>query len=203
MKISSDFEIQIKIVIIGDTGVGKTNFIFQFADGKFVEIHMATVGFDFKSRIIKLPKSQKSVKLQVWDTAGQERYMSLNKNLFQKVQGIILMYDLTKRESFENITNWLNIVNQNVTNKTTVLIGNKLDLAENQRKVTEEEGKKFAKDNHLLFFEGSASTGENVEEIFAVMAEKIYNNLMGDNDTSMNSVQLNKKKGKDKKSGCC
>ena len=86
MKISSDFEIQIKIVIIGDTGVGKTNFIFQFADGKFVEIHMATVGFDFKSRIIKLPKSQKSVKLQVWDTAGQERYMSLNKNLFQKVQ---------------------------------------------------------------------------------------------------------------------
>ena len=124
MKISSDFEIQIKIVIIGDTGVGKTNFIFQFADGKFVEIHMATVGFDFKSRIIKLPKSQKSVKLQVWDTAGQERYMSLNKNLFQKVQGIILMYDLTKRESFENITNWLNIVNQNVTNKTTVLIGN-------------------------------------------------------------------------------
>ena len=93
MQIESNFEFQIKLVIIGDSGVGKTNFIFQFTEGRFSPIHVTTVGFDYKSKIIKLPSSKKSVKLQIWDTAGQERYMAINKSLFQKVQGVILMYD--------------------------------------------------------------------------------------------------------------
>ena len=203
MKINSDFEFQIKIVIIGDSGVGKTNFIFQFTEGKFSPLHVATVGFDFKTKIVKLPKSKKNVKLQIYDTAGQERYMALNKSLFQKVQGIILMYDLTNRDSYENITKWLNLVNQTVINKTVILVGNKLDLSEEKRIVSETEAEQLAKDNHISFFEGSGASGENVDKIFKSIAEKIYIRLMDDRSEN-HSQNLNiKKKNNSEKKNCC
>ena len=113
MQIESNYEFLVKIIIIGDSGVGKTNFMFRFADNTFNSLHVSTVGLDYKSKIIILPSSKKKVKIQIWDTAGQERYMALNKSSFQKVQGIIIMYDLTDRKSFENIDKWLNIVSQN------------------------------------------------------------------------------------------
>ncbi len=205
MQINSNFEFQIKLVIIGDSGVGKTNFIFKFTENRFSTIHVTTVGFDYKSRIIKLPKSKKNVKLQIWDTAGQERYMALNKSLFQKVQGIVLMYDLTDRDSFEHVTNWLNLIKQNVTNKPIIIVANKLDLAEEKRIVAEEEGQKIADDNHILFFEGSGYSGENVEKIFTVIAEKIYKDLMDDkNEYLNNSIDLKKRhKNKKDKKKCC
>ncbi len=202
MQINSNFEIQIKLVVIGDSGVGKTNFIFQFTEGHFSSIHVATVGFDYKSKIIKLPKSKKNVKLQIWDTAGQERYMSVNKNLFQKVQGIILMYDLTSRESFEHINYWLNLVKHTTSSKTVMLVANKLDIEEDKRIVSEEEGAKVAKDNNILFFEGSGSSGQNVDKIFTTIAEEIYTNLLNDKDFSGNSLTLNRKNKKEKKQ-CC
>ena len=174
MQINSNFEFQIRLVIIGDSGVGKTNFIFQFTEGQFSSMHVATLGFDYKSKIIKLPKSKKNVKLQIWDTAGQERYMAINKNLFQKVQGIILMYDLTCRDSFEHVNNWLNLVKQTASSKTIILVANKLDLEENKRIVSEEEGERLANENNILFFEGSGSSGQNVEKIFTNIAEEIY-----------------------------
>ena len=178
MQINSDFEFLIKLVVIGDSGVGKTNFIFQFTEGRFSSVHVTTVGFDYKSKIIKLPNKKKVIKLQVWDTAGQERYMALNKNLFQKVQGIILMYDLTNRDSFEHIQSWLNLIKKNVSNKTVMLVANKLDLAEEKRIVTEEEGEDIGKKNDMLFFEGSGASGENVDKIFTKMAEEIYTKLI-------------------------
>ena len=161
MQINSNFEFQIKLVLIGDSGVGKTNFIFQFIEGRFSSMHVTTVGFDYKSKIIKLPKSKKNVKLQIWDTAGQERYMAINKNLFQKVQGIILMYDLTSRDSFEHVSNWLNLIKQTASSKTVILVANKLDLEEDKRIVSVYEGEKIAKDNNILFFEGSGSNPQS------------------------------------------
>ena len=104
MQINSDFEFLIKLVVIGDSGVGKTNFIFQFTEGKFSPIHVATVGFDHKSKIINLPNTKKKIKLQIWDTAGQERYMAINRNIFHRVQGLILMYDISDRDTYENIS---------------------------------------------------------------------------------------------------
>ena len=203
MQIQSDFEFQIKLMIIGDSGVGKTNFIFQFTEGRFSSLHVTTVGFDYKSKIVKLPKSKKNVKLQIWDTAGQERYMAINKNLFQKVQGIILMYDLTNRDSFEHVTNWLNLIKQTVTSKTIILVANKLDLEEEKRIVSEEEGEQIAKDNNILFFEGSGASGQNVDKIFTSIAELIYTNLMEDrNNDSMNS-NIKIKKYKKVKKTCC
>ena len=203
MQINSDFEFQIKLVIIGDTGVGKTNFIFQFTEGRFSSLHVTTVGFDYKSKIIKLPKSKRNVKLQIWDTAGQERYMAINKSLFQKVQGIILMYDLTNRDSFEHVTNWLNLIKQTVTSKTIILVANKLDMEEEKRIVSEEEGDKIAKDNNILFFEGSGSSGQNVDKIFTTIAETIYNDLMDESNEKEESMVLKKKKLKKEKKNCC
>ena len=202
MQINSDFEVMIKLMIIGDSSVGKTNFIFQFTEGRFSTFHVATVGFDYKTRIIKLPSSKKKVKLQIWDTAGQERYMALNKNLFQKVQGIILMYDLTNRDSFENLNSWLNLVTQNVSNKIIMLVGNKLDLAEEKRIVTETEGRMLAQDNKILFSEASGSSGENVDKVFIEISEKIYFSIMEEkNDKNDNIVISNNEKNGKKR--CC
>ena len=202
MKIESDFEFQIKLVIIGDSGVGKTNFIFQFTEGRFSNIHVTTVGFDYKSKIIKLPNTKKNVKLQIWDTAGQERYMAINKNLFQKVQGIILMYDLTNRDSFEHVSNWLNLVKQNASSKIIILVANKSDLEDEKRIVTKEEGERIAENNNILFFEGSGSSGDNVDKIFTTIAEEIYKNIMEErNDRNNGSLVLNRKKKE--KNNCC
>ena len=201
MQINSDFEFQIKLVIIGDSGVGKTNFIFKFTDDRFSPLHVTTVGLDYKSKIITLPSSKKRVKLQIWDTAGQERYMALNKSIFQKVQGIILMYDLTNRSSFENLFKWINLLSQNVSDKPKILVANKLDKAEEKRIVEEEEGKNTAKENNMLFFEASGATGENVEEIFKKIAEMVYNNLILEKDNRQSLITLQSKQKKKKK--CC
>ena len=206
MQINSDFEFQIKIVIIGDSGVGKTNFIFQFTEGRFSPLHVTTVGFDYKSKIITLPSTKKRIKLQIWDTAGQERYMAINKNIFQKVQGIIIMYDLTKRISFENINRWLNLMSQYSSDKVKFLVANKLDLAENQRIVSEDEGQQLADENNMKFFEASGQSGENVDKIFIEMAELVYENLTNEKFSLMSesaSVQLTKKNTKKKKRKCC
>ena len=201
MQINSDFEVLIKLMIIGDSSVGKTNFIFRFTEGRFSTFHVATVGFDYKSRIIKLPSNKKKVKLQIWDTAGQERYMALNKNLFQKVQGIILMYDLTNRDSFENLNGWLNLVTQNVSNKIIMLVGNKLDLAEEKRIVTETEGMMLAQENKILFSEASGSSGENVDKVFTDISEKIYSSIMEEKNDKNDNFVISKDKKKGKK--CC
>ena len=206
MQINSDFEFQIKIVIIGDSGVGKTNFIFRFTEGRFSPLHVTTVGFDYKSKIIKLPTSKKKVKLQIWDTAGQERYMALNKNIFQKVQGIIIMYDLTNRASFENLNRWFTLVSQSVSNKPRILVANKLDLAEDSRIVTEDEGNKLAKEYHIPFFEGSGCSGQNVDKIFAHLSEMVYKNLIEEKESvrSANSTKrLDTKEEEVEKRRCC
>ena len=113
------------------------------------------------------------------------------------------MYDLTDRESFENIRKWLNLVNQTVSNKTLILVGNKLDLADESRIVSEDEAEKLAKDNNILFFEGSGCSGENVEKIFKTIGDIIYSKLMDDkNENSSNSIEI-KKKNEQKNKNCC
>ena len=183
MNIESNFETLIKLVIIGDSGVGKSNFLFKFIEGKFSPLHVATVGFDYKSKIISLPQSKKKVKLQIWDTAGQEKYMSLNKNLFQRVQGIILMYDITKRESFERLDMWLNIIKQMINEVPIVLVGNKLDEEDSEetgRIVTYTEGDEYAKVHKFLFFETSGLNGTNVDKTFINISEVIIRNMQDD-----------------------
>ena len=183
MNVESNFETLIKLVIIGDSGVGKSNFLFKFIEGQFSPLHVATVGFDYKSKIVSLPQSKKKVKLQIWDTAGQEKYMSLNKNLFQRVQGIILMYDITKRESFERLDMWLNIIKQMINEVPIVLVGNKVDEEDSEetgRIVTFSEGEEYAKVHKFLFFEASGLNGTNVDKTFINISEVIIRNMQDD-----------------------
>ena len=177
MNFQSSFDYFLKIIIVGDSSVGKTNFIFRFIDGTFNKIYQPTIGIDYKSIIKVLPKSKQKVKIQFWDTAGQERYKSLNKIYFQRVQGIILMYDITKRESFENLDSWRNLIFDNVDNIPVALIGNKLDIADEKRIVEVEEGKSFADENGFLFYETSALNGKNVSNAIYSLCEKIIGSL--------------------------
>ena len=194
MNIESEFETLLKLVIIGDSGVGKSNFLFKYTEGQFSELHVATVGFDYKSKIVTLPESKKKVKLQIWDTAGQEKYMSINKNLFQRVQGIILMYDITQRETFERLNIWLNIIKQMTNDIPIILVGNKLDEENNPetgRIVEYNEGKAFAKENEFPFLEASGLNGTNVEKVFNTISELIIQHLQQDRTISINDNNFN------------
>ena len=150
MNIKSSIDNILKIVIVGESGVGKTNFLFRFIEGKYLNIVEPTLGTDFKSKICTLPKSKKKVRMNLWDTAGQERYMSLNKIFFQRVQGIMLMYDITNRESYEKLPKWVKFINEQAYNVPVILVGNKVDDESENRIVRKEEGKDFAKKNGYL-----------------------------------------------------
>ena len=193
MNIESDFETLLKICIIGDSSVGKTNVLFKFIEGQFSPLHVATIGFDYKSKIITLPSSKKKVKLQIWDTAGQEKYMSMNKSLFQRVQGIILMYDITNRATFERLQIWLNLIKQMTNEIPIILVGNKLDLEDNEehgRIVEYNEGDDFANENDIEFFEVSAKNGDNIENVFISIAQKVLNSLQSERLLSIENVKI-------------
>ena len=130
---------------------------------------------------------KKTVKLQIWDTAGQEKYMSVNKNLFQRVQGIILMYDLTKRDTFERLNVWLNLIKQMTNEIPIILIANKLDDEDQNRIVTYDEGLSFAKENGMQFFEASGMNGTNVDKCFITLSEIIIKNLQEGRSTISSS----------------
>ena len=208
MEEDENYEILIKLVILGDVSVGKSNFLYRFVDGEFNPIHVATVGFDFKSRVWEIKKLKKKVKFQIWDTAGQEKYMSINKNLFQRVQGIILMYDITREDTFNNLSKWMEHIKENANGIPLILIGNKSDL-NNERKVNEEDGKAFAKNNKIIFLEASAKIGTNVEESFMKLSELIIENQNYiDNKEKNNKTEYVISKDstlriKDKKKKCC
>jgi small GTP-binding protein len=148
------------------------------------------------------------VKFQIWDTAGQEKYMSINKNLFQRVQGIILMYDITREDTFNNLSKWMEHIKENANGIPLILIGNKSDL-NNERKVNEEDGKAFAKNNKIIFLEASAKIGTNVEESFMKLSELIIENQNYiDNKEKNNKTEYVISKDstlriKDKKKKCC
>ena len=209
MNIHSTFDHMLKLIIIGDSGVGKSNFLFRFVENRFSQIYQITLGLDSKSKICTLPKSKKNVKLQIWDTAGQERYMSINKLFFQRVQGIILMYDITRRESYENLDKWIQLINDNTFNIPVLLIGNKIDDENENRIVRTEEGKTFANKNGYLFYEASALSGKNVNNAIYDLSEVIISTL--ENSLSMNISQLeadylgkkDKNEFKFRKEKCC
>ena len=144
-----------KILLLGDSMVGKTCFLLKYTDKSFQEIHMSTIGLDYRLKTLTL-KNRKTVKLQIWDTAGQDRFRSITKNYYKKANGIILIYDITNKKSYKNIREWINQIKEEaVSNVIIYLVGNKIDL-EKERKVKTEEGEKLQKNiiahlrKHLL-----------------------------------------------------
>lgn len=165
-----------KYIIVGDMGVGKSCLLHQFTENKFLPDSSHTIGVEFGMRMIET--MGKTVKLQIWDTAGQERFRAVTRNYYRGAAGALLVYDVTRRSTYQNLSTWLSDARRHLTNPNTVimLVGNKTDLAK-QRQVTFEEATKFAEENGLIFIETSAKTGENVEETFLRTAKKIYENI--------------------------
>eukprot|EP01099_Mayorella_cantabrigiensis_P005577 TRINITY_DN4525_c0_g1_i1.p1 TRINITY_DN4525_c0_g1~~TRINITY_DN4525_c0_g1_i1.p1 ORF type:complete len:220 (+),score=37.79 TRINITY_DN4525_c0_g1_i1:141-800(+) len=164
-----------KYIIIGDTGVGKSCLLLQFTDKRFQPVHDLTIGVEFGARLITI--GDQRIKLQIWDTAGQESFRSITRSYFRGAAGALLVYDVTRRETFENITYWLDDCKEHCDTKMTImLVGNKIDL-ENRRAVSTEEGERFANKHNLIFLETSAKSAENVEEAFLGTARKIHENI--------------------------
>mmetsp|Transcript_23538 Transcript_23538/g.75542 ORF Transcript_23538/g.75542 Transcript_23538/m.75542 type:complete len:244 (-) Transcript_23538:780-1511(-) len=164
-----------KYIIIGDTGVGKSCLLLQFTDKRFQAIHELTIGVEFGARMVTI--NDRQVKLQIWDTAGQESFRSITRSYYRGAAGALLVYDITRRETFKHLTRWLEEARQNSNgNMVVMLIGNKADL-EHRRAVSVEEGKQFALQNGLIFMETSAKTAFNVEQAFIQTADKIYQNI--------------------------
>mmetsp|Transcript_5706 Transcript_5706/g.11620 ORF Transcript_5706/g.11620 Transcript_5706/m.11620 type:complete len:205 (-) Transcript_5706:160-774(-) len=197
-----------KYIIIGDTGVGKSCLLLQFTDKRFQPVHDLTIGVEFGARLINIDQHQ--IKLQIWDTAGQESFRSITRSYYRDAAGALLVYDVTRRESFNHLSRWLEEARQNGNpNMTIMLIGNKSDL-EHRRAVTFAEGEAFAKENNLVFLETSAKSAANVETAFINTAENIYAKIkegLYDPSREGNGVKLGvmaaAPKSAAKSGGCC
>lgn len=172
---ASNYSYLFKYIIIGDTGVGKSCLLLQFTDHRFVPQHDLTIGVEFGARFVMVDGKQ--MKLQIWDTAGQESFRSITRSYYRGAAGALLVYDITRRETFNHLTTWLEDARQHSNQNTTImLIGNKCDL-EAKRAVSREEGEAFASEHGLFFAETSAKTAANVEEAFVDTARNIYDKI--------------------------
>ena len=198
MNSTKEVEFVFKILLLGDSEVGKSCFLMRYSDNVFVENYITTIGLDYKLKSVKLD-SGKTIKVQLWDTAGQDKYRTIAKNYFKGSHGILLLYDITKQSSFNNIREWIQDIREEVSPKAIIfLIGNKIDLAD-QRKISKEKGIELAEEYKLPFFEASAKSGENVDEVFKALYKKI-SEVYGDLEKEM-GTKLNKRKKNQRK--CC
>ena len=187
-----------KVGLLGDQTVGKTSICQTYAGKDFNESNLLTIGFDKYESKFKV-EDGKIIKLIIWDTAGQERFHSLALNTIKAVNGIVLVADLTKKSSFENIKVWVKDIQENFDNPSLVLFGNKADLKD-KWEVTTEEAKKYAEDNKLVYFETSAKTKQGIFEGFSYIANQTYKRAK----QKMNqNIVLGIDAPKKPESGCC
>lgn len=164
-----------KFVVIGSAGTGKSCLLYQFIENKFRQDSNHTIGVEFGSKVVSV--GGKFVKLQIWDTAGQERFRSVIRSYYRGTAGALLVYDITSRDSFNNLSNWLSDARSLASaNISVILVGNKKDLEE-EREVTFLEASRFAQENDLMFLETSALTSDNVTEAFLKCARNILTKI--------------------------
>lgn len=160
-----------KLIVVGDSGTGKSSLLHRFVEDTFSEDQTQTIGVEFGAKVVQL--LGKKIKLQIWDTAGQERYKSVTRSYYRGAVGCLIVYDITNRSSYEHISAWLNDVRQLAGKDVVVmLIGNKSDMANSDKRVvTHNEASLYAQENGLMHFETSAATGELVSDAFLKVAK--------------------------------
>ena len=205
----NSYELLYKIIIIGDTGVGKSNILSRYLKDEFREDSKSTVGVELGTKFLKI--KDMGAKLQIWDTAGQERYKSITSSYYKGSHGCFIVYDITNEKTFENVDNWFKQAQKEASKEVSIiLVGNKCDL-ENERKISKEKGEEKAKTLNCPFFETSALSKIKIEDIFTEMINNIFEKtgggknddddieIINDND---NAVNLDAKE-QPKKKGCC
>jgi len=209
---SAAYDYLIKLLLIGDSGVGKSCLLLRFSDDSFTPSFITTIGIDFKIRTIEL--EGKRIKLQIWDTAGQERFRTITTAYYRGAMGILLVYDVTDEKSFNNIRNWIRNIEQHATESVNkILIGNKCDMVE-KKVVDSARGKALADEYGIKFLETSAKNSINVEEAFITLAKDIKKRLIDSQEPQPTQtkpgggpVQIDKNNGGagagKKKGPCC
>lgn len=168
---NQEYDYLFKLLLIGDSGVGKSCLLLRFADDAFSECYISTIGVDFKIRTVKV--GDKTVKLQIWDTAGQERFKTLTTAYYRSAHGVILVYDVNDKDSFAHLEQWLGEIRKNARETINILlVGNKCDII-GRREVEYEVAKRFAEDLQMSFIETSAKDCTNVHKVFHTMAEEL------------------------------
>ena len=205
MSKANNYDKLFRYIIVGDMAVGKSCILLQFTDNKFRVQHELTIGVEFGAKTIEL--NNKTIKIQIWDTAGQEQFQAITRTYYKGAIGALLVYDITRRDTFTHVTKWLEEVKSNSSKHICVIvIGNK-KAVEDKRQVTYEEGESFARENGLMFLETSAKTAFNVVEAFNLSAQAILNNIEKtgvDPTENKNKMKIeNKQQEPVKKGGCC
>ena len=172
MTNEDNYDMILKLVLIGDSFVGKTNIMSKYLKNEFHEDSKATVGVEFGSK--KFEIEGVSIKAQIWDTAGQERYKSITNAYYKGSKGAFVVYDITRKETFDSVDKWISDLKQSGDKKITILlIGNKNDL-DNQRQISKEQGEEKAKSFGVAFLETSAFNGYNLDKAFDLMIKEVY-----------------------------
>ena len=181
----------LKISIIGNSSVGKTSLRNRYLNIEFNEELLTTVGYNKEETKITLEDGN-TIKLVIWDTAGQERFQSMALNVLKSSQGIILVFDLTNKKSFEDLDNWLEKVKDCSGKSSLIIFGNKSDLED--RKIKKEEAEKFAKEHNIPYIETSAKLNINISEGFSKIANEAYKKFMTERGIALNKKKKNKQK---------
>jgi Ras-related protein Rab-8A len=204
-----DYDYLIKLLLIGDSGVGKSCLLLRFSEDSFTSSFITTIGIDFKIKKILL--DNKWIKLQIWDTAGQERFRTITSAYYRGAMGILLVYDVTDEASFNNVRNWMkNIETHASSTVNKILVGNKCDMDEHKRAVPFSRGQALANEFGIKFFETSAKSNINVEEVFQSISKDIMQRLAATQDQpsaggQANTLRVGDKQGgtAGKKAACC
>jgi len=197
------FDFLIKLLLIGDTAVGKSCFLLRYADDQFTTSFITTIGIDFKIKTIEL--EGKRIKLQIWDTAGQERFRTITTAYYRGAMGILLIYDITNEKSFQNIRGWMSNIEKHAADGVEkLLVGNKCDM-QAEREVSIERGQSLADEFKIGFFEASAKTNLNVTEAFQFITRNAVTKLIAGPQPPSNTVVVDDEKEKTGKNGkpCC
>ena len=187
-----NYDMIFKILVIGDTGVGKSNLLLRYVKNEFAGDMRSTVGVEFGTKMMKIDGYE--VKAQIWDTAGQERYRAITSAYYKGAKGVLIVYDITRKNTFDNVDKWLNDFKMKCDEDAAIIIvGNKSDLIE-KREIDTEEAKNYASLHNLAFFETSAKENENVEKAFYDLVSQIVKNIKHNLNENFTNVHERKRK---------